>query len=106
VDQKSKGTIGYIHLYDMDARGLREFVRDYPSQWRKRGMIIDDRWNHGGSVAPMSLAHLDRKILAVGGTRYSNIDTVPSRAFNGHLVALSTPHRQADLSERCLVARA
>jgi tricorn protease len=88
VDKKSKGTIGYIHLYDMSDRGLREFARDYPSQWRKRGLIIDDRWNHGGSVAPMILAHLDRKILAIGGTRYGNVDTVPSHAFSGHLAAL------------------
>lgn len=51
-------------------------------------MIIDDRWNHGGFVAPMILSHLDRKILAIAGTRYGNIDTVPSRAFNGHLAAL------------------
>ncbi len=88
VDKKSNGTIGYIHLYDMSDRGLREFARDYPSQWRKRGMIIDDRWNHGGFVAPMILSHLDRKILAVGGTRYGSVDTVPSHAFSGHLAAL------------------
>jgi tricorn protease len=88
VDKKSKGAIGYIHLYDMSDRGLREFARDYPSQWRRHGLIIDDRWNHGGSVAPMILAHLDRKILAIGGTRHGNVDTVPSRAFSGHLAAL------------------
>jgi tricorn protease len=88
VDKKSKGAIGYIHLYDMSDRGLREFARDYPSQWRRHGLIIDDRWNHGGSVAPMILAHLDRKILAIGGTRYGNVDTVPSHAFSGHLAAL------------------
>jgi tricorn protease len=88
VDKKSKGAIGYIHLYDMGDRGLREFARDFPSQWRRHGLIIDDRWNHGGSVAPMILAHLDRKILAVGGTRYGNVDTVPSHAFSGHLAAL------------------
>src|SRR5262245_38088457 len=51
-------------------------------------MIVDDRWNHGGFVAPMILAHLDRKILAIGGTRYGNIDTTPSRAFNGYLACL------------------
>jgi tricorn protease len=88
VDKKSQGQIGYIHLYDMEGRGLREFARDYPPQWRKRGLIMDDRWNHGGSVAAMILAHLDRKILAVGGTRYGNVDTVPSRAFSGYMACL------------------
>jgi tricorn protease len=88
VDKKSNGQLGYIHLYDMDARGLRQFSRDYPPQWRKRGLIMDDRWNHGGFVAPMVLAHLDRKILAIGGTRYGNIDTVPSHAFSGYMACL------------------
>jgi len=88
VDKKSHGQLGYIHLYDMGGRGLRQFARDYPPQSRKRGLIIDDRWNHGGSVAPMILAHLDRKILAIGGTRHGNVDTVPSHAFNGYLAAL------------------
>lgn len=88
VDKKSQGKIGYIHLYDMSGLGLRQFARDFPPQVRKRGLIMDDRWNHGGFVAPMILAHLDRKILAIAGTRYGNVDTVPSRAFSGHMVAL------------------
>jgi tricorn protease len=88
VDKKSNGQIGYLHLYDMGGLGLRQFARDFPPQWRKRGLIVDDRWNHGGFVAPMILSHLDRKILAVGGTRYGLVDTTPSHAFNGHLIAL------------------
>jgi tricorn protease len=88
VDKKSNGQIGYIHLYDMGGLGLRQFARDYPFQARKPGLIMDDRWNHGGFVAPMILSHLDRKILAIAGTRRGNIDTVPSRAFHGHMAAL------------------
>jgi tricorn protease len=88
VDRKTNGQVGYIHLYDMGGLGLRQFARDYPPQWRKRGLIMDDRWNHGGFVAPMILAHLDRKILAVGGTRYGMLDTTPSRAFHGHMATL------------------
>jgi tricorn protease len=88
VDKKSNGQLGYIHLYDMSERGLRQFARDFPPQCRKRGLIMDDRWNHGGFVAPMILAHLDRKILAIAGTRYGNVDTVPSRAFSGHMATL------------------
>jgi len=89
VDKKSNGQIGYIHLYDMGGRGLQQFARDYPFQWTKRGLIMDDRWNHGGFVAPMILAHLDRKILAVGGTRHGGpVDTTPSRAFHGYMATL------------------
>jgi len=89
VDARSNGQIGYIHLYDMSGLGLRQFARDFPPQWTKRGLIIDDRWNHGGFVAPMILAHLDRKVLAVGNTRYSRgVYTIPDRASRRHLSAL------------------
>ncbi len=89
VDRKSNGQVGYIHLYDMGGRGLQQFARDFPPQWRKRGLIMDDRWNHGGFVAPMILAHLDRKVLAIGGTRHGGpVDTTPSHAFNGYMVTL------------------
>jgi tricorn protease len=88
VDKASNGQIGYFHLYDMQGLGLRQFSRDFPPQWNKRGMIVDDRWNHGGFVAPMILAHLDRKMLAVGSSRRGLYTTTPDRAFHGHMVCL------------------
>jgi tricorn protease len=88
VDRVSHGQIGYIHLYDMQGLGLRQFSRDYPPQWNKRGLIMDDRWNHGGFVAPMILAHLDRKTFAVGSARHGSLSTTPDRAFHGYLVCL------------------
>jgi len=89
VAKKTNGQVGYIHLYDMGGLGLRQFARDFPPQWNKRGLIIDDRWNHGGFVATMILAHLDRKLLSVGGTRYADsLYTSPDRASRRYLVAL------------------
>jgi tricorn protease len=89
VDRESKGQIGYIHLYDMGGFGLQQFARDYPPQWNKRGLVIDDRWNHGGFVATMIVAHLDRKVFSVGGLRYGKyVDTTPSRAFHGYMDVL------------------
>jgi tricorn protease len=89
VDRASGGRIGYIHLYDMGGLGLRQFARDFPGQWNKRGLIIDDRWNHGGFVAPMIVAHLDRKLFSVSGLRYGTaLATSPDRAFHGHMDVL------------------
>ena len=88
VDRASNGQIGYIHLYDMGGLGLRQFARDYPPQWNKRGLIMDDRWNHGGFVAPMILAHLDRKTFAVGSMRRGLLTTTPDRAFHGYMACL------------------
>jgi tricorn protease len=89
VDRASKGQIGYVHLYDMGGLGLKQFSRDFPPQWAKAGLIIDDRWNHGGFVAPMIAAHLDRKLFSVGATRYQKGKyTTPDRSSNRHLALL------------------
>ena len=89
VDRASGGKIGYIHLYDMSGLGLRQFVRDFPPQWDRAGLIIDDRWNHGGFVAPMIAAHLDRKTFSVYGTRYQKGRyTSPDRASRRYMDVL------------------
>jgi len=88
VDRASGGKIGYIHLYDMGGLGLQQFSRDFPPQWNKAGLIMDDRWNHGGFVAPMILAHLDRKLLSIGTTRHGNLSTTPDRSANRYMVTL------------------
>jgi len=89
VDRESHGQIGYIHLYDMQGFGLQQFSRDFPPQWNKRGLILDDRWNHGGFVATMIIAHLDRKNFSVSGLRYGKyLSTNPDRVFHGYLDVL------------------
>jgi tricorn protease len=89
VDRVSHGRIGYLHLYDMGGFGLQQFSRDFPPQWNKSGFIVDDRWNHGGFVAAMIVAHLDRKNFSVAGVRNSTfLTTTPDRAFHGYLDVL------------------
>jgi tricorn protease len=73
----------------MGDMGLKQFARDFPPQWDKAGLIIDDRWNHGGFVAPMIVAHLDRKVFSVGNTRYSKgLYSTPDRASRRYLSLL------------------
>jgi tricorn protease len=89
VERASNGQIGYIHLYDMGGFGLQQFARDFPPQWNKRGLVIDDRWNHGGFVAAMIIEHLDRKVFSVAGTRYSHyLQTTPDRSYPRYLDVL------------------
>jgi len=44
VDEMSGETIGYLYLPDMDER-LIAFARDWYPQYRKKAIIIDDRYN-------------------------------------------------------------
>jgi tricorn protease len=65
VDELSHGRIGYIHLPDMSADGIREFIKWYFPQLRKEALLIDDRANGGGNISRMVIQRLSRTLLAV-----------------------------------------
>lgn len=65
VDQLSHGRIGYIHLPDMGANGIREFVKWYFPQLRKDALLIDDRANGGGNISRMVIMRLTRNLLGM-----------------------------------------
>ncbi len=65
VDELSHGRIGYMHLPDMGAAGIREFIKWYYPQLRKDALLIDDRANGGGNISRMVIQRLSRTLLAV-----------------------------------------
>ncbi|MGB5476643.1 MAG: S41 family peptidase, partial [Thermoanaerobaculia bacterium] len=89
VDELSGGRLGYMHLPDMGASGIQEFIKWYYPQLRKEGLVIDARGNGGGNVSEMVVERLLRQPI---GTRFSrNSDspgTYPGRANLGHLICL------------------
>jgi len=89
VDELSGGRVGYMHLPDMGANGIQEFIKWYYPQIRKEGLVIDARGNGGGNVSEMVIERLLRQPI---GTRFMrNSDspgTYPGRAFYGHMVCL------------------
>ena len=89
VLQLTGGRVGYLHLPDMGADGIREFIKYYYSQARMEGMVIDVRSNGGGFVSQMVIERLRRTLLATGWAR-TNQDpgTYPGVVFHGHLVCL------------------
>jgi tricorn protease len=63
VNEATDGQIGYLHIPDMSAQGLNEFVKYfYPQLKSKKGLIIDDRGNGGGNVSPMIIERLRREL--------------------------------------------
>jgi tricorn protease len=90
VDSMTNGRVGYLHLPDMGADGLSEFIKWYYPQIRKEGLIIDDRANGGGNVSSMIIERLSRTLLATGFARNSEFtSTYPYQpVFYGSLVAL------------------
>ena len=89
VSEKTGGRIGYIHIPDMGANGIREFIKYYYPQIRKEGMIVDVRGNGGGNVSQMLINRLRATILGTDFARNADDTfTYPGTTFVGPLVCL------------------
>ena len=60
VDELSRGRIGYVYLSDMASTGYQQFNRQYFAQTGKEGVIIDDRFNHGGVIPEYFVDYLGK----------------------------------------------
>ena len=88
VDRLSGGRIGYVYLSDMGSLGLQQFMRQFYAQTGKDAMILDDRWNGGGFIAPYPLERLRRVLGALDVNREGAVVTEPQQLVNGPKVAL------------------
>ena len=88
VDKLSGGRVGYVYMSDMEQLGLQQFVRQFYSQLGKQALIMDDRWNGGGFIAPFAVERLRRMLVSLGTNRESGISTEPLEVLNGPKVAL------------------
>lgn len=88
VHELSDGALGYVHLPNMGAEGIREFLRQYYPQRHKQGLVIDDRYNGGGNVSEMVVNRLSRELMMCTFGRTSGYDPYPSALFHGHLICL------------------
>ena len=47
-----------------------ELMRQFMAQWKKDGLVIDERWNSGGQIPDRFIELLNRPIVVVlGGAR-------------------------------------
>lgn len=93
ADQASGGQIGYLHLPDTYLSSSVEFPKYFFAMGRKKGIIVDGRFNGGGLDPEIFLKRLNRKPHAYWTRRYSQDQTSPVYAPNAHLVCLT--NRQA-----------
>jgi tricorn protease len=89
VSEMTGGRVGYLHIPDMGAQGIQEFVKWFYGQVRKEGLVIDVRGNGGGNVSQMLIERLGRRVLGTSFARtYDTPGTYPAVAFHGHLVCI------------------
>ena len=97
VTELSGGRVGYLHIPNMGADGIAEFIKWYYPQIRKEGLIVDVRSNGGGNVSSMIIERLGRTVL---GTRFGRTtelpSTYPGAAFNGHMACLISETSASD----------
>ena len=96
VDELSGGRIGYIHVPDMGAEGISEFIKWYYPQIRKEALIIDDRANGGGNVSRMLIARLSKRVLGAQWGRTSDEPNLYPEAFRGPMVTLLDGNSASD----------
>ena len=97
VEATTGGRVGYIHIPDMGANGIREFIKWYYPQIHKEGLVVDVRANGGGNVSRMLIERLRRKLLALNYQRTSDeADTYPDAVFLGPMVALLDQNSASD----------
>ena len=96
VTEKTGGRVGYVHIPDMGAPGLSEFVKWYYAQLDKEGLIVDVRFNGGGFVSEMILERLRRIVVGMGHARNFTPGTYPEAAFVGPKVCLTNKYAASD----------
>jgi tricorn protease len=89
AEKASDGQIGYIHLPDTYLNSAREFPKYFYAQMRKKGLIIDGRFNGGGLDPDIFLRRLTKPLHAYWTRRYSHDQTVPDFVTTAHMVCLT-----------------
>ncbi len=80
VAELSKGRAAYLHVPDMGADGIREFIKwYYGADRRKEALVVDVRANGGGNVSRMLIERLRRQVLALGFSRTRHAGRTPIR---------------------------
>jgi tricorn protease len=89
VDALSGGRVGYVYVPDTAAGGFTNFNRYFFSQTGKDGVVIDERFNHGGFIADYIVNILGWTPQMGAMTREGEDITVPSQAIFGPKVMIA-----------------
>jgi tricorn protease len=88
VEQATGGRIGYMHVPDTSIAGVIMFDKYLNAQVGKEGIIVDERYNHGGSIPDFYTEKLQRQLLAVLSRRGAEDEPWPVQAIYGPKVMI------------------
>ena len=88
VDDLSDGRLGYVYIPDTGWGGYTHFNRYYFSQVNKQGVIVDERYNHGGQFADYMIDVMKWTPLMGAVSRDGDDVVIPTQAIFGPKVMI------------------
>ncbi|MBN1567863.1 MAG: PD40 domain-containing protein [Acidobacteria bacterium] len=88
VDEATNGRVAYVYVPNTSTLGHTYFKRYFYPQAHKDAVIIDERFNGGGSVADYYIDHLRKELIAYWNTRYGADFKTPTASIQGPKVML------------------
>ena len=87
VDQATGGRVAYMHVPDTSTLGVVMFDKYFAGQLGKDGLIVDERYNHGGWSPDFYTEKLGRRVLLALAPREGK-DFVPQAGYFGPKIML------------------
>jgi tricorn protease len=83
VTAATEGRVAYVYVPNTAAEGYKYFKRYFFPQAYKEAVIVDERFNAGGSLADYYLDILGRPLIAYWAMRYGDDMKTPSASIQG-----------------------
>ena len=88
VEQMTGGRVGYVYLPNTAGGGYTNFNRYFFSQVGQEAVIVDERFNSGGSIADYIIDYLRRPIMGRWSMREGEDITLPMEGIFGPKVMI------------------
>ncbi len=97
INPAFKNRLAYVHLQAMGGNDIARWSREFHPAFQKEGLILDLRYNGGGSIDSWIISQLQRRAWLYWQSRDSeSIRSNQQLAFTGHVVALIDGNTYSD----------
>jgi tricorn protease len=92
VDELSGGKLAYVYMNDTGIGGFTSFNRYFFAQTDKQGLVLDERFNHGGQAADYVIDVLRRPLMNYWAPRWGAIYRTPQGSIAGPKVMVTNEY--------------